>query len=62
MRCQLCLEPYKDCIFRSRICARQTDPCVCLAAGIYDVVVDTWKGSPTYGWHFGVELSAESWM
>ena len=29
---------------------------------VYDVVVDARAGSPTYGRHFGLELSAENWL
>lgn len=31
-----------------------------IQGAVYDVIVDVRKGSPTYGEHFGIELSAEN--
>ena len=38
----------------------QTKLVSCLQGAIYDVVVDARRGSPTYGQHFGIELSFQN--
>jgi dTDP-4-dehydrorhamnose 3,5-epimerase len=40
--------------------AREAKLVRCTAGAIYDVIVDIRPSSPTYGEHFGVELSAEN--